>query len=363
MTIDWNRDREEFRWLAGLAAITLATIVLAVLVGREAGVDALGLIFHQERLLWTAGPIPVAIAVIATLAGGLLSIKGGLFARLGSFLRAQFASPALVAAALLPILLMQLLIGAFGVLKVSMPAVRPFAWDDRFAAMDRALFFGHQPWEITHALFGSATATRMIDSLYAVWIALLFTTVLFFALIAPRYLRARFFLAFGASWLLIGVIGAYLFASAGPCYTALIGAQSAPDFEPLMRQLHQIDGQGRLIAVSLQKLLWDAHVAHQHTLGMGISAMPSMHNAIALLYLLAVGSMGRGLRAICGIFTVIVFIGSVHLGWHYAVDGLLAFALVAVIWKAAGAFLRRCGYAPPADDAGGTVPLPVPARA
>jgi hypothetical protein len=31
---------------------------------------------------------------------------------------------------------------------------------------------------------------------------------------------------------------------------------------------------------------------------------------------------------------ILIFIGSVHLGWHYAVDSYLAWALTLVIWFA-----------------------------
>jgi hypothetical protein len=356
MSIDWRRDREEFRWLAGLAAITLVTFVLAVIVGARAGVDATSLILLQDQVIWTAGPVPIVIAGLAVMIAALLSSRKAPFEKLRSFLRSQFGSPALVAASLLPILLVQILVGSFGVLKMLMQTVRPFAWDDTFASMDRALFLGHQPWQITHALFGSPVATHLIDSIYTAWIALLFTTVLFFALFASRGIRAKFFLAFSATWLLVGVVAAYAFASAGPCYAALIGAASAPDFSALMLQLHAIDAQHPLIAVRLQSMLWDAHVADHYALGMGISAMPSMHNAIALLYLLAVQGMGRTVRAVSLAFTVIVFVGSVHLGWHYAVDGLLAYALAWLTWRGAGAYLVWCGYAGGSDETKVAIP-------
>ena len=350
MIIDWRRDREEFRWLAGLAGITLVTFVLAVIVGASAGVDATSLILLQEQVIWTVGPVPIVLAGLAVVIAALLSSRKTPFEKLRSFLRSQFGSPALVAASLLPIFLVQILVGSFGVLKMLMQTVRPFAWDDTFASMDRALFLGHQPWEITHALFGSPIATHLIDSIYTAWIGLLFTTVLFFALFASRAVRAQFFLAFSATWLLVGVIAAYAFASAGPCYAALIGAASATDFSPLMQRLHVIDAQHPLIALHLQSILWNARIEHHYALGMGISAMPSMHNAIALLYLLAVQSMGRAVRTVCLVFTAIVLVGSVHLGWHYAVDGLLAYALAALTWRGAGAYLRWCGYVRDPDE-------------
>jgi hypothetical protein len=335
--------REEYRWIAALAGITALAAASAIWAGNRAGVDAVALIFKQDRLIWTVGPLPILLALVAVVVSAVLSGRSGAKDKLLGFISSRFGSPGLLLGTIGPILLMQMLVGAFGVMKMVMPAIRPFSWDDRFAATDRALFLGHQPWQLTHAIFG-ATATRLIDSLYVSWIALLLVAVLFFALFAPRYLRARFFLAFAATWFLVGSVGAYVFASAGPCYAAAIGAASAPEFQPLMARLAAMDAQHPLVAVQLQHMLWSAHISHEYTLGMGISAMPSMHNGLALLYLLAVAGMGRTIRLICAFFLVVVFIGSVHLGWHYAVDGLLAFAMTAAIWKAAGLYLDWSGY-------------------
>src|SRR3546814_1924522 len=46
-----------------------------------------------------------------------------------------------------------------------LPHYAPFRWDDAFAALDRTLFLGHQPWQITHAILGY-WATIALDALY-----------------------------------------------------------------------------------------------------------------------------------------------------------------------------------------------------
>ena len=43
-------------------------------------------------------------------------------------------------------------------------------------------------------------------------------------------------------------------------------------------------------------------------------------------------------------YTVIMMIGSVHLGWHYALDGYVAIVGVWVIWWSVGRVLRREPY-------------------
>jgi hypothetical protein len=93
---------------------------------------------------------------------------------------------------------------------------------------------------------------------------------------------------------------------------------------------------------------------------MGISAMPSIHNAVTMLYVLALWGCSRLVRLLTVAFAAIILIGSVHLGWHYALDGLFAWATAAAIWVAAGRFLSWAGYDPQppiiSADIGGTVP-------
>ena len=39
--------------------------------------------------------------------------------------------------------------------------------------------------------------------------------------------------------------------------------------------------------------------------------------------------------------SVVILTGSVHLGWHYAVDGYVSAAAVLLLWVASGPVLRR----------------------
>jgi hypothetical protein len=65
-----------------------------------------------------------------------------------------------------------------------------------------------------------------------------------------------------------------------------------------------------------------------------------MHNATALLFVLASAGRPRWVRAILVAHCALIFIGSVHLAWHYAVDGYLAMALAAGLWWIAGPLAR-----------------------
>lgn len=341
------RDKEEWLWLAPVAGVSLLLYVVASVAGAPHGISTGAVVGDYGWKALRALPTLLQIGALVMLVRALLSRSPNPLRRLIDPFRNRLRSPMLTAASLSPLVLMPMLFTGFGVLKMLLPLNVPFAWDDRLAAADRALFFGHQPWELTHFLFGSVEATIVIDRLYSGWVLLLSFAILGFALFAPRYDRARFFLSFTVAWLLLGVVGAYVASSAGPCYTAAIGASSAAEFAPLMERLHAIAAiEGTHIDVARwQSVLWDAHVHRRYGFGMGISAMPSLHNAIAMLYALAFFRFGRAWGAAGSAFALIIFVGSIHLGWHYAVDGIVAAAAMAAIWWAAGFYLERSGYA------------------
>ncbi|WP_158702946.1 phosphatase PAP2 family protein [Allosphingosinicella vermicomposti] len=333
------RHAEELLWLLPVFAVTASLFLTGQRLGALHGLDILTLL--ESYVVKALRVLPVFFPVL--VAGIVLERRR---ARLGGEPSTRrFDSPLLVAAAVIPLLLMPLLFTGFGMLKMLMPLYAPFAWDDAFAAMDRQLFLGQQPWVFTHAIVNTYTGTLVIDRIYTLWILLLSCAIVGFAFFAPRADRARFFLTFAAAWLVLGVGGAYLFSSAGPCFAAASQAASAPDYAPLMAKLNAYSSeQGGLGAVHWQQILWNAHKQKIYSPGMGISAMPSLHNAIAILYALALTRFGKLAAAAGWAFVAIIFFGSIHLGWHYAVDGLLAAVVTYALWRGAGFYLSWSGY-------------------
>jgi hypothetical protein len=62
-----------------------------------------------------------------------------------------------------------------------------------------------------------------------------------------------------------------------------------------------------------------------------------MHVAIAALLVIATWDLNRwiGLFMLAG--AMLIMVGSVHLGWHYAIDGYAAAIGVWLIWRVTGA--------------------------
>jgi len=337
----------EFRWIAVLAAMTSLATAAAFIAGALVGVPTGQVYAGYLSGIWDLVPAVVLLGLLSyTIVCAARRVEQPL-TKLKPFLADRFGTLDRAAGTIGPIVMMPLLMGAFGTLKQMLPLVNPFGWDNVFAKVGPLLFDGLHAWQITHYFFGSPVATLILDRIYTGWILILFLAVVGMALFAAPRLRARFFLSFGAGWLLLGVVVAYFLSSAGPCYAARVGSPSAADFSILMARLRAIDAAGyHLAALQWQDVLWKAESSHHYGFALGISAMPSMHNAISFLYVLAAARSRRAIRITAWLFAVTILIASVHLGWHYLVDGLIGWAGMTLIWWGADAVLRWSGYQP-----------------
>lgn len=65
----------------------------------------------------------------------------------------------------------------------------------------------------------------------------------------------------------------------------------------------------------------------------GISAMPSIHVAVSVFAALWLQQYRRSFLTLSGwTYAVIIYIGSIHLGWHYATDGFVSAIAVTLMW-------------------------------
>ena len=164
-----------------------------------------------------------------------------------------------------------------------------------------------------------------------------------------RKLRAQFFLSFMLVWILAGTILAILFFSAGPCYYGWVTGSENP-FQPLMKYLDSVHGTNFLFAVKFQRGLWGAY-QHSEILPFGgISAMPSVHVATAVIIALAGLRVNRLLGILLVAYAAMIQIGSVHLGWHYAIDGYFSSVLAVLIWGITGRAVNRYSWMHESDQ-------------
>jgi PAP2 superfamily len=215
---------------------------------------------------------------------------------------------------------------AFSELKEAIPRFVPFYADPWFIAADRALF-GTDPWRLTHSLFGPL-GTMLLDRLYIVYFVALVVVMVWLCATRDMRFQVRGLLTFVGTWLLLGVVMATATASVGPVYYNHFFGD--PAFEPLLARLTAIDQIHHLKVLDISRWLLESGEG----IGAGISAMPSLHVGKAWFAFIVVQHRWgwRWFTWAALAFPLLMLVASVHLAWHYAVDGIASIALVTLLW-------------------------------
>jgi hypothetical protein len=221
---------------------------------------------------------------------------------------------------------------AFSSFKTAIPVINPFWADPWLADLDR-MTFGTDPWILTHAIFGTF-GTLVLDRIYILWFIMMFLTLGWFSFAHDPKLQIRGLMCFLLSWSLLGGAVALGLSSVGPCFYEQF--YSNDRFAPLMTKLEAVHIEHELFAFRSMQFLIDS--LGNNYLGGGISAMPSLHVTMAMLSFLAVCTYSKSLllKLLSGLFALAIMIGSVHLGWHYAWDGIFGIIAVSIFWWGSG---------------------------
>jgi hypothetical protein len=300
----------------------------------------------------------VVFAVVAIIALGVVSVSAlmreqrrrELLEGLRAFGRGEAAWKRWASLAM-PHLYLALLLATFSTYKQLVLPSAGFGFDPAFAELDRLLFLGIDPWRVTHMLVPTATATSFIDTAYMLWFLPMILIVLL-SWMMPARLQTQYLLAFAMAWIVGGTLLAFVLPGGGPCYYAPLHGDGS--FAPLMDRLNsqsaalEASGMAPLKALLGQQELLSAYQQRNFILAGGISAMPSLHVTLAVLFA-CVGfachrPLGWGLAA----FAFLIWFGSIHLGWHYAVDGIAGGALALLLWRVAGLWTVQLYGASPA---------------
>jgi len=239
----------------------------------------------------------------------------------------------------LPMLLALILfMPAFSAMKSAIPLFHAYTWDHVWIAADRALH-GTDPWRLLQPVLGHPAVTALIAAAYHVWILLIYAGGVYFCFFQKdAALRAQYFVGYFAIWTVIGVVMATALASVGPAFVGpLLGNHH---FDAQMAYLRSANDHFPIMVLQVQDELLQSYRSGNYGLGRGITAMPSMHVAQALLFFLAMRRIDKRAGIVFGIFVATILLGSVHLGYHYAVDGYVSIAATLVIWAVSGMAAR-----------------------
>ncbi len=245
------------------------------------------------------------------------------------------------------LLSLNIVFSSYSYFKSIIPDINPFKYDALFFSIDQWLHFGNSPWEITHAIFSTPLASWIINFLYHLWFLIMWGITSYFLLVKKNLLiRSQYLISFMFCWLLLGSVIATIFSAAGPCYLHLLDPLSQ-QYIPLIERLNDQNSQlltsgfPPLWAIDVQDNLWLEYTQRHSGVGSGISAMPSMHVSMSVLMACASYQINKKLGYMLWLFTLAIQIGSVHLGWHYAIDGYTSLILTVIIWKCVGFLVRK----------------------
>lgn len=235
--------------------------------------------------------------------------------------RVLYALPAL--------LLFPLVLSVYSSWKQLIPEFVSYDWDPLLAQIDRAVH-GDDVWRLLQPMLGTPSITLMLYWVYFSWF-LSISMIGTWQMVVKGPAREQFLVSSVLCWGIVGTVGAMAFASAGPVFYGRLLGEPDP-FAELAAYMQSVP------AVSApQDWLWEAYAQNRlPEAGKGLSAMPSLHVAIATLNALVCWRHDRRLGAAMAVYAVLVGLASVHLGWHYAIDIYAGAGVAALIWIGVG---------------------------
>lgn len=303
----FGKDRA---WLAFMAAITAVE-------------------FCWWAVVWKAGfaPVPYVLTYVALAFTGLAFVLS-----LRVLTGTMAASPnwwSFLAATTL------IGIGAslFLPLKYAIPQIVPFWLDQPLTSAER-IIFAADPWLQLDRLLGWAAVP--IDRLYGLWLPV--QSLFLFTVLTqpPSAAKSRALIAYVLAWFLLGVVAAVLLSSAGPLfYDRYFGGTT---FAALRETLQH---RGAWIALAESDRMWASLASGRPSIVAGISAAPSIHVAISVWIFLTVHRISPRAAPYALCYSIVVWVGSVQLGWHYVADGLLGALGMLGIWVLSDKLQRR----------------------
>lgn len=218
-----------------------------------------------------------------------------------------------------------LLLGSYRDFKKMMPEISPFTWDVTFANLDRMIHRA-DPWQYLTLL--NRYYEPILWTYATVWHfahALLTLSIC----VTQAKIRTRYLLTYVSTWIVAGNLVPLFFMAVGPIfYERLTGDDR---FTGLSDRLYSL-ADPSLPASLIPDRLWQSYVSHSNFVGGGISAFPSLHVAMSMLLFLAAKSYGNLAGGVAFAFLIFTMLASVHLGWHYAVDGYASILIVWGLW-------------------------------
>lgn len=202
----------------------------------------------------------------------------------------------------------------------------PFWADPMLADLDRLLFLGHDPWSLLTWL----NSTPMAIFYHRGWFAMMILTLIAVLSARPSPEKSAAMLTYFVLWSAVGPLIHALLPAAGPVF-----------YEPMGYGARFAELQNVSETREMATYLWTIYAGEGFGPGSGISAMPSLHIATTAWMLIAVRNFAPRLFAPMAAAGFLIFLLSIALGWHYALDGIVGGAAALLCYRLLHSYYAR----------------------
>lgn len=229
-------------------------------------------------------------------------------------------------------------IGFFFTAKSLIPRLNPYKSDPAIAEIEKTLHLGHYPHEFIIPFTDSLHFSIALDSAYLIWFAVMYTALAYNVFIdGDINRRLRFLWTFALSWILLGTALATGLSSTGPLFFNNFYPDLANPYKDLVAHFDDLAAQGKNLSTARGREMLLEWTKNDRVININaISAMPSMHVAVAWMAALYARTIGRAVFAAALAFFVLILWGAVYFGYHYALDGYVSVVVVSLIWWGLG---------------------------
>ncbi|MEQ6902248.1 phosphatase PAP2 family protein [Nocardioides sp. YIM 152588] len=223
-------------------------------------------------------------------------------------------------------------------LKSNLPFVRPdpdravgevkaLLFDRELHVMDRVLFFGHDPSDVLHAVFGTNYSAHVLSQVYVTFLPLVILMVIFWLVWSRNVSYGYWFVTSQALAWTLGTLSYYLLPTLGP------GIQYPSEYTDLAStattDLMESITNGR------SAVLYDPTVTDSLN---SVAGFASLHCGITLLWALMVQYTirSRWLQIVFWVNFGLTVIATIYFGWHYVADDIAGIAIAIVSFYLGG---------------------------
>ena len=224
---------------------------------------------------------------------------------------------------------------SYNIFKHCIPLIKPFSWDPILLKADLILLNKHSFWLLIDKYLPINNLNKIFDMIYISWFILFLVIVFWQQVTADRQLRKQFFTAWLATWFFLGNITAVLFSSAGPCFYDEFYKSTPAIIQPVQFKLNALNTSELKTDIAKSELIENSRKT-TFRIGYGISAFPSLHVAVSVIYALLFIKKFKNVKCIAWLYVFLIMISCVYLGFHYMVDCIAGFFGGIITWYIAG---------------------------